>query len=132
MEQSLWANKFFVQIVGKKKNVLFLRNWIRSGVRKIKDLSFANGILDINAMHRKITKKDNIYCELLIVKKALLPFQQSILLNGTESTNPEIPSNTKQFYKLFKNASLENNNANKYLAEFTLSESEIRNAYKVF
>ena len=33
MNQTLWGNKFITFNVGKKKNVLFLRNWIRSGIR---------------------------------------------------------------------------------------------------
>ena len=46
MNQSLWGNKDVVSIAKGKKNVLFLRNWIRSGVRVIGDLMFTNGILD--------------------------------------------------------------------------------------
>ena len=38
MNQSLWGNKYVVNITNGKKNVFFLRNWIRSGVRVIGDL----------------------------------------------------------------------------------------------
>ena len=39
---------------GSKKCALFLRNWIRSGVNKIKDLSFVARKLDVHHMYRKI------------------------------------------------------------------------------
>ena len=46
MNQPLWGNKYITHMTRCKKNVLFLRNWIRSGVRKIGDLVFRNGILN--------------------------------------------------------------------------------------
>ena len=36
--QSLWGNLFIYVSVRKRKNVLYLRNWIRSGVNKVGDL----------------------------------------------------------------------------------------------
>ena len=61
MNQSLWGNKFITHDVGCKKNVLFLRNWIRSGVREVGDLTFTNGVLDERSMyHRIICKKKSI------------------------------------------------------------------------
>ena len=53
MDQSLWGNKYVVNIANGKKNVLFLRNWIKSGVRVIGDLMFKNGILDEQFAHKK-------------------------------------------------------------------------------
>ena len=46
MNQLLWGNKYIVNITHGQKNVLFLRNWIRSGVRVVRDLMFTNGTLD--------------------------------------------------------------------------------------
>ena len=46
MNQPLWGNKYIVNITRGKKNVLFLRNWIRWGVRVVGDLMFTNGTLD--------------------------------------------------------------------------------------
>ena len=37
MNQPLWGNKFITKMTRRKKNVLFLRNWIRSGIRKVGD-----------------------------------------------------------------------------------------------
>jgi len=51
LEQSIWRNKFITHIVQKKKNCLYLRNWIRSGVRKVKDLKCIDGYLDVNRMY---------------------------------------------------------------------------------
>ena len=41
--------------------VLFLRNWIRSGVNKVRDLSFVDGKLDVDRMYEKIVHKRNTY-----------------------------------------------------------------------
>ena len=48
MNQPLWGNKFITKMIRGKKIVLFLRNWIRSGIRKVGDLVFTDGILDQN------------------------------------------------------------------------------------
>ena len=40
MNQPLWGNKQITKMTKGKKNVLFLRNWIRSGIRKVGDLIF--------------------------------------------------------------------------------------------
>lgn len=133
MDQSLWGNKFFTHSISNKKNVLFLRNWIRSGVRKVKDLSFTNGILDTNNTYRKILYKDNIYCELLLVKNALLPFQQAILQNSIQPSYANVPHSSKCFYNIFKKSTSDNisRNINSYLFQFSLTDNDIENAYKV-
>ena len=46
MTQPLWENKFITSLARAKKNVLFLRNWGRSGIRTVRDRVFRNGILD--------------------------------------------------------------------------------------
>ena len=51
MNQPLWGNKYIVNITHGKKNVLFLRNWIRSGVRVVGDLMFTNGTLDVQFVY---------------------------------------------------------------------------------
>ena len=50
LNQPLWGNKYITYYVGRRKNVVFLRNWIRSGVRVVGDLPFRNGVLDENEM----------------------------------------------------------------------------------
>ena len=38
---------FYFKKKGKKNMVLFLRNWIRSGINKISDLHFVDGKVDL-------------------------------------------------------------------------------------
>ena len=51
MNQPLWGNKFITKMTRGKKNVLFLRNWTRSGIRKVGDLEFIDDIPDQNYIH---------------------------------------------------------------------------------
>ena len=46
MSQPLFGNKFITTYARRKNRVLFLRNWIRGGIRKVGDLVFSNGTLD--------------------------------------------------------------------------------------
>ena len=45
LNESLFGNKFITKTTRQKKCVLYLRNWVRSGIRKISDLRFQNGKL---------------------------------------------------------------------------------------
>ena len=53
LNQPLWGNKYIPHNIGRKKCILFLRNWIRSGIRIVGDLPFTNGILDEHTMYQK-------------------------------------------------------------------------------
>ena len=75
MNQPLWGNKYNVNITFGKKNVLFLRNWIRSGVRVVGDLMFTHGTLDEQFACQKIACKQNIHCQIILVKHALQPYE---------------------------------------------------------
>ena len=66
LNQTVWGNKFITKLVGQKRSVLYLRNWIRSGVRKVCDVQFKNGILDENAIYLKLDCEKNIFCEILL------------------------------------------------------------------
>ena len=79
LNQPLWGNRFITIRKGDKKNVLLLRNWIRSGVRYVKDVLFIDGIVD-RKICDLIDDKRNIHIEYLYVKKALLPYANYILL----------------------------------------------------
>ena len=48
--------------------VPFLRNWIRSGVNKVRDLCFVDGKFDMDRMYDKMVQKGNIYSEILTVR----------------------------------------------------------------
>ena len=63
---------FFVIYEQGKTMVLFLRNWIRSGVNKVRDLCFVDGKLDVDRMYDKIVHKGNIYTEILTVRKSII------------------------------------------------------------
>ena len=70
-EQCIWGNKFLCIRKRNHKCVLFLRNWIRSGVNRIGDLRFLDGKLDTNFMYQKIRQRRNIISEILIVRETL-------------------------------------------------------------
>ena len=76
--QCIWGNKHVSVRKRSKKSVLFLRNWIRSGVNKIGDLRLVDGKLDIHYMYRKIASHINRYSEVLMCREALLPYQESL------------------------------------------------------
>ena len=86
MSQPLWGNKYITHYIRCRKNLLFLRNWIRGGIRKVGDLKFRNGVLDETFVHQKIIYKQNLYTERMLVKNTLLPYQQSIK-HGTNDTS---------------------------------------------
>ena len=77
--QPLWGNKYITAHVAGKKNVLFVRNWIRSGIRKVSDVIFMNGILDENHINQKLVYKQNMYAEIMTMKDALRPYQQHLI-----------------------------------------------------
>ena len=105
-EQCIWGNKFLCVRKRNYKCVLFLRNWIRSGVNRIGDLRFVDGKLDTNFMYQKITQRRNILSEILMVREALLPYQET--LRSLQNDNPACDqrcnlSKSKPFYVLLKN-----------------------------
>ena len=75
MHQQLWGNKFITISINRKKNVLFLRNWIRSGIRNVGDIMFINGIPDAHYIYQKLVCKENMYSEILMIMEALRPYQ---------------------------------------------------------
>ena len=76
MSQPLFGNKFITTYARRQNRVLFLRNWIRGGIRKVGDHVFSKGILDKRFIYQKLTVRQNIYCDILLVKNTLLPYQQ--------------------------------------------------------
>ena len=104
MSQPLFGNKFITTYVKHKKRVLFLRNWIRGGIRKVGDLVFSNGILDERSLYHKLTMRQNIYCDIMLVKNALLPYKQCLMQgnNDTSVFNKIKLHKSKDFYNRFK------------------------------
>ena len=99
--QSLWGNLFINVSVRKRKNVLHLRNWIRSGVNKVGDLQFINGKVNEAYLYEIIQWKTNIHSEILMVKKALEPYSH-LILNYEHITNDIDPAivrkKSREFY----------------------------------
>ena len=77
--RSLWGNLFINVRVRKRKNVLYLRNWICSGVNKVCDLQFINGKVNEAYLYEIIQWKTNIHYEILMVKRALEPYSHVII-----------------------------------------------------
>ena len=102
-DQCIWANKFIVLPNKKRKSVLFLRNWIRSGVNKIADLKFIDGKLDVDFIFRKIRFTQNILAEICSVRDALVP-HQNYLRNVANSLKGQVSltQNSKAFYVLLR------------------------------
>ena len=87
INQLLWGNKFITHKVVCKKNVLF---W--SGVSKVGDLISTNGVLDERSMCHRIMCERNIHCEIMLVKKALSPYQQGLRVANNGALCTEKPN----------------------------------------
>ena len=100
--QPLWGHRFVCVKNRNKNTVLFLRNWIRSGINKISDLRFQNdGKLDEAYVYDIIQSKINIHMEILMVKKALEPYSQLLRNDTIEHVNDGSnvhKVNSKQLY----------------------------------
>ena len=105
LDQPLWSNSFINVQKRGKKNIMLLRNWIRSGVRYIKDLSFVNGIVDRRVCNA-IVDKQNIHIEYSCIRKALLPYANDIIRAQNQNSNttyePKVlKAKSKSCYKDF-------------------------------
>ncbi len=100
-DQPLWGNRFIHVNLKGRKNVLFLRNWIRSGINKIGDLRLDYGKVDPTYLYRTIEKQTNIHTEIALVKKALEPYQEVLANRQGIDHERIIPSRlvkSKDFY----------------------------------
>ena len=104
--ECLWGNRFVVKRERGKNMVLFLRNWIRSGVNKISDLHFVDGKLDLMRMYDIIVFKSNILTELLTMREALLPYQEYLRnidrVQDVQEPQQFKPKKSRDFYLLFR------------------------------
>ena len=138
MNQVLWGNKFLtIQRTStgrKKKDTLYLRNWIRSGINKISDLKFNNGVLDMNYTIETIQPRNNIYCDVLLVRNALYPFQD--VIRNRNQCPPLVTKacTSKDIYlALLSKMNMDNLYHSAYLSQFgTLDEEELAFRTKVF
>ena len=76
LDQTLWGNMHFLYDMpnSREKQALFFFNWIQSGLIYLRSFRFKNGTLDDDFIFEKVKNKNNIFCEILCVKKALKPF----------------------------------------------------------
>ena len=100
MHQQLWGNKFITISINRKKNVLFLRNWIRSGIRNVGDIMFVNGIPDAHYIYQKLVCKENMYSEILMIMEALRPYQQVLKEFQEIDTNIITLKKSRDFYNI--------------------------------
>ena len=128
LNQPLWGKKYITHYIGRRKNVLFLRNWIRSGVRIVDDLPFRNGVLDENAMHLRLNCKQNIHCELMLVKNALYPHRRSIESRNSDTIPVIKPLRSRDYYNIYREQLTRDANITyvpKYLDSYCDSNNEI-------
>lgn len=124
MNQSLWGNKYITSHRGCKKNVLFLRNWIRSGIRKVGDLRFRNGTIDEYHVYQNLEWKQNMYTEVKLVKEALRPYKQSLKDGNTLPTNIVRFKKSRDFYNEFKHQLSVSNPIRANLVSYCTEEDE--------
>ena len=98
LTQPLWGHKFITEYARPKKHILFLRNWVRNGIRTVGDLVFRNGILDEHHVYQTLINKQNIYTKVALVKKALLPYKQFLKQENILATNIVTFKRSRDFY----------------------------------
>ena len=124
--QPLWGNKFINVKVRTKNKVLFLQNWIRSGINYVNDLRFVDGCLDENFLFQKVTAKNNILIEIMMMKNVLLPYKTLLLdIGNVNKKTYTIPyENTKEMYNRLTDVKVESViNMSNYLQPYCNSES---------
>ena len=89
----LWGNVVFTcyNTLSKQNETLFFRSWVSSGITTLKCIQFTNGVIDEVYIYNKITDKRNIYCEILLLKKALAPYKDMLLGYSSILTHNEPP-----------------------------------------
>ena len=128
--QQLWGNKFITISMNRKKNVLFLRNWIRSGIRNVGDIMFVNGIPDADYIYQKLVCKENMYSEIMMVMEALRPYQQVLKQFQETDTNVITLKKSRDFYNIYRDQLLKNKDdyAIGFLDRYSENEEDIYNS----
>ncbi len=128
MNQPIWANKYISTKIKGRRNILFFRNWIKSGINQVGDLKFRNGILDELDTYQKINFKQNVYCQIIMVKNALYPFRQCINQNKNKHIENNKPLRSKEIYQMLKRkliAHLDVTHISNYIAQHCDKENEL-------
>ena len=61
------------------KKHCFFKNWVLSGIINLNSIRFSNGSIDETYIYNRICDKRNIYCEILSLKKALVPYKNILV-----------------------------------------------------
>ena len=115
--------------MNRKKNVLFLRNWIRSGIRNVGDIMFVNGIPDADYIYQKLVYKENMYSEIMMVMEALRPYQQVLKQFQETDANVITLKKSRDFYNIYRDQLLKNKDdyAIGFLDRYSENEEDIYN-----
>ena len=126
----MWGNKFIFTSINRKKSVLFLRNWIRSGIRNVGDIIFVNGIPDAHYIYQKLVCKENMYSEILMIMEALRPYQQVLKEFQEIDTNIITLKKSRDFYNIYRDQLLNNKDdyAIGFLYRYSENEEDIYNS----
>ena len=100
LNQPIWGNQYITVPDGNRKKALFFRKWYILGIQYIKDLHFRNGKLDEASIFQTINS-ENILTKILLIKKALRPYQQDII-NFSETQSGEISPKTVSTKGIYK------------------------------
>ena len=79
-------------------------------------------------MYHRIMSKRNIHCEIMLVKKALSPYQQSLRVVNNGALCTDNPMRFKDFYNVFRSQITDSANLlriSNYLASYCESDEEI-------
>ena len=102
LDQVLWGNMHFLygKSQSRQKQTLFFKRWIDAGLIYLSSFRFRNGTLDEEFIYEKVKQKQNIFCEILCVKEALKPFEQTIREISINTTAVNTPTSTQNSLNL--------------------------------
>jgi len=125
-DQCIWANKYITVRKNNTKCVLFLRNWIRSGVNKIADLHLVDGRLDVNYIFTIIRNKSNILAEVKLVQNALLEYVDELKnMLPSSKLQDDMPIKSRFFYKRICESKFSSDSLPMYLSRYCVSNENI-------
>ena len=93
LNMSIWGNRL-IQYRRHRKDgwsTLFYKNWVKVGIRQIKDLAIINQKLSPTHISQKLRDKRNMHIEINILQKAIQPILQIIKNNNPEAVLQNLP-----------------------------------------
>ena len=96
LEQYIWGNRHitYYDKHSKSESSIYFTNFIETGINKVRDLKFHNGIIDEYYIYNTVTRKNNILIEIALLRKALHKYKH---IMGTHS--PDRNTTPTQTYK---------------------------------